>query len=354
MPGPGCPEKEPPIARLEEAGRLAFRSSSDGLEDFGMKKPATSGVVCLATQAMGCRFEIVLPGNDSLRLHSIGQEVLEEIRLLDRQLSFHSEFSEVSHINREAGSRPVPVEPRLFELISRCRDIWCSTRGAFDPTVTPLLDLWGWQTGEGRVPGRRKLAVALELVGMDKVELDPARRTIRFLRRGMSLNLASVGKGYALDRAFELLAELRVEGAMIHGGSSSVRAQGGARPGEGWRIGVSGPGGRAKVLVRASLNNSSLGVSGNHLNYLSAGDRKIGHIVDPRTGCPVREPILAAVVMPSATAADACSTALLCTGVDDAPWQADCLGTFLARESNGVMVWETTQGRRIEGDPLWH
>jgi thiamine biosynthesis lipoprotein len=242
----------------------------------------------------------------------VAQEALDEVSALNEQLNFFSPRSEISAINRSAAQHPVPVEPQLFELLCRCREIWELTQGAFDPTIGPLLKAWGWIRRQGRLPKDEEIRQALLKVGMNRVKLDRAARTVRFEREGMSLNLGSVGKGYALDRAREFLGEQGIGSALIHGGTSSVCALG-RPPGDScWRIDLEDPREPGRSLGTLRLVDRCLGVSGNNSQSLQAGGKRYGHVLDPFSGKPADAALLAAVVSGSAADADAFSTALLC------------------------------------------
>src|SRR5690606_33978704 len=110
-----------------------------------------------ARMAMASRFELVLDGEDPVWLRAAGEEALSEIQRLDAQLSIYRESSEMSQINTRAAEAPVPVEPRLFELLLRARRIYEETDGAFDVTVAPLMRAWGFFRGEGRMPEPHEL-----------------------------------------------------------------------------------------------------------------------------------------------------------------------------------------------------
>lgn len=277
-----------------------------------MDTSANCELFTAARQAMKCRFEVVLFGSDQRRLQAVAQEALDEVSALDEQLNFFSHRSEISAINRTAAQRPVPVEPQLFDLLLRCREIWELTEGAFDPTVGPLLETWGWIRRQGRLPSDQEIRQAVSKVGMHRVQLDRAARTILFEREGMSINLASVGKGYALDRSREILREQGIESAFIHGGTSSACALG-RPPGEsGWKIDLDDPRRPGCSAGTFRLVDQSLGVSGNHLQSLQAGEKRYGHVLDPVSGRPAGAALLAAVVCSSAADADAFSTAVLC------------------------------------------
>jgi thiamine biosynthesis lipoprotein len=272
---------------------------------------------------------------------------------LDRQLNFYSPHSEISYINCEAVHRPVRVEPRLFHLLSRCKQLWQLTDGAFDPTINPLLEVWGWQGRHGRIPGSEERRRALSCVGMDKVELDAQTRTIRFQQEGVTINLSSIGKGYALDRAAEILGEYQVQQALIHGGSSSICALGAPPEHDAWPIGLCDPRDPEKRIGKVALRDACLAVSGNQLNFLTAEGKRYGHIIDPHSGMPVQEPLLAAVVADSGADADALSTALLCQGLQVSNWIDRTRGVFLAWEDGGELRTRSIDNRTVDQIELW-
>ncbi len=272
--------------------------------------------VRLALDAMATRFELVLRGDDAVRLRAAGEEALAEIRRLEAQLSFYRPESEVSRINARAARAPVRVEPRLFRLLECAARLHALTEGAFDPTVGPLMRAWGFTGGGGRVPGADALAEARRRTGMRHVRLDPAARTVAFERPGMSLDLGGIGKGYAIDEAVLVLKEAGVAHALVHGGTSTAYAFGRPREAEAWKVGIPAPGDAPDraLLAVAPLRDEALSVSAVWGKTFEAGGQAFGHVLDPRSGRPVEGALLAAVTTSSATDADALSTALLVLG----------------------------------------
>src|SRR5262249_33662247 len=136
----------------------------------------------------------------------------------------------------------VPVEERLFELLTLAARVTEQTGGAFDITAGPLIKAWGFFARQGRVPSEEERAEARQRVGMRHGVLDPAARRVRFGRPGVEINLGSIGKGYALDRAAETLRRSwNLRAGLLHGGHSSVYAIG-SEPGQrGWAVGVRHP-----------------------------------------------------------------------------------------------------------------
>ncbi len=292
-----------------------------------MADPDLTRVVAVARAAMATRFEIVLPGEQQVRLRSAGEAALDEIEHLEAQLSFYRPESELSRLNRRAATEPVRLEPQFFQLLERAQEIHQRTGGAFDPTIAPLMRCWGFVSAEGRMPDSEQLEKARAVTGMHLVHLDRAARSVRFERAGVMLDLGAIGKGYAIDRAVEILRDLGIENAIIHGGTSTVYAFGQSPEAEDWKVAIPRPssaGGSALEsrstnlpdlpLAVVSLRDRAISVSAVWGKAFESDGKVYGHVFDPRLGRPVAGALMAAVVTASATDADACSTALLVLG----------------------------------------
>jgi thiamine biosynthesis lipoprotein len=262
---------------------------------------------------MATRFEVLLHGENPVALRAAGEESLDEIDRIESQLSLYRSGSEVARLNGEAHQRPVRVTPSLFKLIERAREFSRETNGAFDITIAPLVRCWGFMDGTGSMPEPAAVAEARATVGMQHVELDAANLTVRFTRAGVMLDFGAIGKGYAIDRAVEVLREAGVTSALIHGGTSTAFALGTQPDGARWKIAITAPAGDAdaKPLAVVELKDESLSVSAVWGRSFRAGEKTYGHIIDPRTGAPADNALLSAVVLPTATETDALSTALI-------------------------------------------
>ncbi len=281
-------------------------------------------IVRVATHAMGTRFEFVLSGDDPDRLHAVGEAALAEVNDWDERLSLFSPSSFVSYINANAASRPVDLDDEVYELIAQCLDVNRASNGAFDVTVAPLMRAWGFHEFHGKVTAAR------EAVGMDGIDLDPDRRTIRFLREGMAIDLGGVGKGHALDAARGVLDECGVDCALLHGGTSTVIALGAPDDGDGWRVALR-TGGPSPIVT---LSDAALSVSAQHGRTIEVDGARLGHIIDPTSGAPATGTHLAAVIAPGSRLADAWSTALLVLG-DRPPGLSDDITTLIGCEEDG-------------------
>ena len=268
---------------------------------------------------MATTFEVLLPYGlpDALEM---AEAALNEIDRLEDQLSVYRDHSEVSGLNRRADREAVPVEEHLFELLCLSARITDETAGAFDVTAGALSKAWGFYRRHGRVPTEAERAEALSRVGMRHLEVNRETCTVRFLQPGLEINLGSIGKGYALDRAAELLrSQWNPPAALLHGGHSSVYAIG-SEPGDdrGWAVGIRHPWKPDRRLGIVRLCDRALGTSAATFQHLEHDGRKLGHILDPRTGWPAEGMASVSVVAPTAAEADALATAFFILGVEKA------------------------------------
>jgi thiamine biosynthesis lipoprotein len=209
------------------------------------------------------------------------------------------------------------VEQRLFDLFVEAATLHRETGGAFDITAGPLIKAWGFFQRQGRVPTPQERQEALAHVGMKWVELNSQARSVRFGKPGMQINLGSIGKGYALDRAAELLRSRHIASALLHGGGSSVVALG-RQPNEprGWPVGIRHPWREGESLGTIYLQDRALGTSAATYQHLEYNHRKLGHLLDPRSGWPAEGIASASAIAPTAAQADALATAFFVLGIE--------------------------------------
>jgi thiamine biosynthesis lipoprotein len=274
---------------------------------------------------MATRFEFVLQGASEVALRAAGEEAIAEILRVEAALSLYRADSEIATINREAATRPVRVSPEVFGLLRHALLLSRATGGAFDVTVGPLLRAWGLMCGTGHLPAATELEEARASVGADLVLLEEDGFTVRFARPGVMVDLGSIGKGYALDRAAEFLREAGVEAALLHGGTSTAVGWGRPAEADAWKVAIDPPPCRepdsnlareVSPLAVVELREESLSVSAVWGKGFEADGRYYGHVLDPRRGAPVQGVLLAAMILPSATESDALSTALLVRGAE--------------------------------------
>jgi FAD:protein FMN transferase len=257
--------------------------------------------VRLACVAMRSRFELVLEGENTSEafLRAAGEEALWEIPGSESLLSAYLLSSELGRINSEAGARPVGISTPLMQFLFEAKRLSEVTNGAFDITVGPLLDLWGISQNGGEPPTDVQVAEARERVGHEKIHLDQAAQTVSFAHPKMRLDPGAIGKGWAIERAIEVLRDLGVTRALLHGGTSTVAAVGV------WEVAL-------EDGTPIQLCDQALSVSAwNGKAFTRPDGTVLGHVIDPRTGYPLNARPQAHYIHASATVTDAMSTALL-------------------------------------------
>lgn len=271
--------------------------------------------------SMGTTYRIQLYGAGREDLALVAESAFDEVDRIDRLMSVYKRNSAVSFINRRAGREPVRVEPELFDFLQRCLAFSRQSRGAFDVTVQPLMRAWGFFGGQGRLPPETELRKARQKVGYRKLSLDPDRRTVRFGRDGMALDLGGIAKGYAVDRVVSLLREYRIDSALVSAGGSTVFGLG-APPGKtAWTVKVRDPAfprDPQRSALAVALENQCLSVSGSYENSFSFEGVTYSHIMDPRNGRPVQGVLSVAVVAGSGMEGDALDNALFVMGPEKA------------------------------------
>jgi thiamine biosynthesis lipoprotein len=294
-------------------------------------------------RAMATTFEVMVPFGtpDALR---VAEEALDEIDRLEAQLSVYRESSEVSRLNRAASYSAIPVEEGLFGLLERSAQLCPATEGAFDVSAGALIKAWGFYKPPPRLPSQQERLAALERTGMGHVVLDPERRTVRFLKPGLEINLGSIGKGYALDRAAAILRRRdNFSSALLHGGHSSVYAIA-TEPGDerGWLVGLSHPWETDRRVATVRLRDRALGTSAATFRHLEYNGRKLGHTLDPRSGWPATGMAQASAIATTAAEADALATAFYVLGIEKTRSYCEShpeVGAILLAEGASVPVF---------------
>ncbi len=244
---------------------------------------------------------------------------MKEIERLDALLSTGNESSEISQLNA-AGSFLVSED--TLEILEEAESIWQSTGGLFDVTIYPLMQLWGFPTGDYRVPTQEEISGTLSLVDAARMQIEGAQVT---LGEGQQVDLGGIAKGYASDRVMELYREYGVTSGMVSLGGN-IETLGIKPDGSSWKIGIRNPettsgsgSGTEDVLLALEVENQAVITSGGYERYFEENGETYIHILDPRTGYPAASGLLSVtVVSEHGMLADALSTSLYIMGVTDA------------------------------------
>lgn len=244
--------------------------------------------------SMGTMFEIVAYHPSRPDAERAVAQALEEIARLDRVLSHFKADSDLSRLNREGRHGFVSVDQSLYDVIEQSTTVSRLSDGTFDVTIAPLVKLWKTANAEGRSPSPADLATARQCVGYQHIDLAPPNR-IRYRSDCLEIELGGIGKGYAVERALAVLESAGIRDALVNGGTSSIGAIGTPPGGKGWPVRLAIADGRELLLRDTSMSTS----------------QQDGEIIDPTTAAPGASKATVTVTAPSATLADALSTALV-------------------------------------------
>lgn len=246
---------------------------------------------------------------------------LAEVNRLEQLLSRTRPESQISLLNQRAGDpTPVGLDREVIALISASKGFSKETCGAFDITIAPVMDAWGFgQSGQEdayRVPSNQKLESLLSLVDADKLTLTTEGGALAEV--GMAVDLGAVAKGYAAGQLINLLKSFDVENALLELGGN-ITALGTHPDGAPWKIAVRDPQDESAYLCVLPLRDATASTSGGYERFFEAGGKTYHHIIDPATGRPADTGLLSVtVISPNAARDDALSTALFVLGPEKA------------------------------------
>jgi thiamine biosynthesis lipoprotein len=266
--------------------------------------------------AMGTSLDISVTAASRREALDASEAAVREVARVEALLSTWTAGGPLARLNAAPAGAPVALPPELFGLLRRTFTWSERTGGAFEPAVLPLVTAWGLRNG-GRLPSEIERTRALEATGHGRFRLDPGPSAVTKLHAAAGIDEGAWGKGYALDRAAEVLREQGVSSAELNLGGQVFSLQ--TQPGGGIRVGLADPRDRTRIVGYVRLGTGSLSTSGNSERAVTAGGRRIGHLLDPRTGAPSPDFGSVTVLAPSGLAADILSTALFLLGPDDGP-----------------------------------
>lgn len=281
------------------AGIAVGRKNADYQHDSGL--------------VFGTSYNITYQSNDNLK-----PEIEKTLAEVDASLSPFNEKSVITHVNK---NEAVTLDDHFITVFRLSSEIYKDTEGAFDITVAPLVNAWGFGFKNGITPDCHAIDSLMQFVGFDKVKLQDGK-IIKTDDRLM-LDCSAIAKGYGVDAVARLLESKGIDNYMVEIGGEIV-ASGENPKGAPWRIGVSKPDDDSvsvsnEIQGIINISNRAMATSGNYRNFYYKGGKKYAHTIDPKTGCPVQHSILSATVVSDECAkADAYATAFMVMGLDKA------------------------------------
>lgn len=285
---------------------------------------------------MGSDFEITLVATDQADAEKGFEMAITEISRIEDLISSWKEDSQTSLINQNAGIQPVKVDEELFDLITRCIALSKITDGAFDISYASMDKIWDFKKGMKKLPSEKMIANSVERVGFEKIMVNSTEGTIYLPEMGMKIGFGAIGKGYAADKARDLLIQNGyLSGILNASGDMSVW---GRKPnGEKWMVAIKNPLAKEKSFALLPIEDQAVVTSGNYEKFLEIEGHRYTHIIDPRTGYPAEGIISVTVFAPRAELADAMATAIFVMGTEVAINRVNQLKTIdcLIVDQNG-------------------
>ena len=232
---------------------------------------------------------VTVYADDKQTANAAIENTFTELDRLGKLLNFYSDDSEISLINRDAGVRPAKVSKDTMDVVRRALYVAESTGGAFDPTIGPIVKLWDFE--KHILPDEKAIREKLPLVNYKNAVVDEARSTVFLRNKGMAIDLGGIAKGYAADRAVDVLKNNGITaGIVVVGGE--VKPFGTKPDGEAWRVGIKDPDPDSRkddVIAIVKLSGKAISTSGGYEKFFVKDGKTYHHILNPATGYPVYE-----------------------------------------------------------------
>ena len=296
-----------------------FEDDSDALVRLSSRPSGVMGTECELAS-------VVHPINRSRGRKALA-EAEDALRDVEAHMSVHLDASELSKLNKAPAGRSIPLSPELVNVISSAGEFHRQTKGTFDVTCYPLIQLWERCNAENRLPSERGLAETLKRVGMKNLQIAPDGVTkladgVTKLADGVSVDLGGIAKGYGIDRAIEAMIQAGAVGGTVDVGGD-LRCFGLDGDGKPWLVKIRHPFDKERICATLSVTDAAVATSGDYHRYFEISGKRYSHIVDPRTGMALPAgyaPSVTVVSLPvggkrsSAAAADAWATAVSVLG----------------------------------------
>ena len=305
--------------------------------------------------AMGTSYSVKVVSSSPLSREQQGeirQTISAELDRINARMSTYLADSEISRFNAHGAETPFAVSAETGEVVAAALAVGQATGGAFDITIAPLVDAWGFGPTLETPPElpQKRIDEILVEIGIDKVSVGEDRRTLTKHHEDVSIDLSGIAKGYAVDRLAEALIEQGFTDLLVDIGGE-VRAAGRNADGEPWRLGIERPQDampmRGQIQLVVPLEDLAMATSGDYRNYREVDGVRFSHLLDPRIGRPIRHRLSSvSVVHPQCMVADAWATALIVLGPEEGLKLAAERGLaayFLIRDDQGGFVQESTQ-----------
>ncbi len=275
---------------------------------------------------MGNRFDIGVVSSAKEQAEQAIEKSIAEIKRIEALLTTFSDDSQTNQINQNAGIKPVKVDKEVYALIERAQRISKLTQGAFDLSYGSLdKSFWNFDQKMTQLPSAEQALKAVGLIDYRNIVLEEG--TVFLREKGMRIGFGGIGKGYAADRAKQVLQEEGFENGVVNA-SGDMNAWGVREDGQSWKVGISNPDSPQEIMAEFDLQNAAVATSGNYEKFVWIDGVKYSHTIHPKTGFPIRGIKSVTVFAPFAELADALTTPIAVMGVE--------IGLDLINQMTGV------------------
>ncbi len=273
---------------------------------------AGEGIFKKSKKLMGTEMEITVVSADEKTAHKAIDSAFAEIKRIEELMSTYIPESQISKINSAAGKKIVKVDEELIRLIKRAIEYAEVTEGGFNISVGPLIKLWKIKEG-GKIPSNDEIKKAKEMINYKYIVVDEKKKIVFLKKKGMSIDLGGIAKGYASDRAKSVLIQEGIASGIV-AVAGDINAFGVKPEKAKWRIGIQHPRKKDAFIGIIELNDEAVSTSGDYERFFIKDGKRYHHIIDPKTGKPAEKCQSVTIVSKEATSTDALSTGIFVMG----------------------------------------
>ena len=304
---------------------VLFLRRPDAEPQNAIHEPETSAQALLPTvvlhgQTMGTTYQIklvVAEPNQEKQVEGLQAEIDAKLEDINDLMSTYRPNSAISKLNQNQSTTPIQVQPEFGQVLAASITLGQQTQGAFDVTLAPLIELWGFDKGQPRTspPTQQDITAAKEFTGLDKIIFKEGLFQKKDPR--VQVNVSGIAKGYGVDAVAALVIERGITNFMVEiGGELLVRGHNASK--QPWRLGVNRPtpeAGQFEVIETVALTKGAMATSGSYRNFFDESGKRFHHIINPQTGYPVEHNLVSVtIIAPTCMIADGLATAAMVLG----------------------------------------
>jgi len=283
-------------------------------------------------------------------------KIKNELDNINKEMSVFEPDSEINKINETKAHQSIELSDHMYELLANTKKIYQLTNGKFDPTVAPLIELWGFGTAkQNRIPTDKDIKHMLQYIGLNKIKLNNNNKTLSKKDDNINLNLSAIAKGYAVDCLKSLLNKEGYKNFVIEIGGEVYASGTKSDTTSGWNIGIAAPIQNTPHTNNAAivrLYNMAAATSGDYQNYYYKDNKRYSHTISPKTGYPVEHNLASVTIFDkSCMIADAIATGIMAMGEKEGmnfANQHKIAAVFFVRNSNNqLQMLVSTQGKKL-------